>query len=152
MPGDSEGVIASRHKQGSIEVISSSTKRRVLSWISLAFIGLALSVFGWGTGYKLSLYYPPSSSVRLMPHAKLLSKNEQDPPKDKTLAGRINGNSCKSKTSTLLTLLFVYAFCAAALCVAPVVSQREREASRQRHLRHRASLTFFFVLPPPTLA
>jgi len=135
-------------------VISSITKRRVLSRLGLIFIGLALAVFGWGTGYKLSLYYPPNSNAHLMPHAKLLSKNEQDAPKTEARSRRSSKDtSHKSKVELALTLLFVYALSAVAWCSMPVaVSQREREASRQLYRRLRASLSFFFVLPPPLLA
>ena len=38
---------------------------------------LALCVFLWGLEYKMSLYHPPHSFARLVPIAKLLSKNEQ---------------------------------------------------------------------------
>jgi hypothetical protein len=120
----------------------------------VAFIGLALAIFGWGTGYKLSLYYPPNSNAHLMPHAKLLSKNEQDAPKTEARSRRSSKDtSDKRKAELALTLLFVYALSAAAWCSMTVaVSQREREASRQLYRRLRGSLSFFFVLPPPVLA
>ena len=134
-------------------MVSWSTKRRILSWLSLAFIGLALAVFGWGTGYKVSLYSPPNSNAHLLPHAKLLSKNEQDAPKNEALIRRSDKNaSDRGKAALAVTLLFVYTLSAAAFCFISAVSQREREASRQLYLRHRASLSFFFVLPPPVLA
>lgn len=133
-------------------MVSRSTKQRVLSWLSLAFVGLALAVFGWGTGYKLSLYYPPNSNAHLMPHAKLLSKNEQDAPKNGGLTRRTSKNtSDKDKAELALTLLLVCALSTAALCSTPAISQREREASHQLYLHHRASLSFFFFLPPPVL-
>jgi hypothetical protein len=134
-------------------VVSWSTKRRILSWLSLAFIGLALAVFSWGTGYKVSLYSPPNSNAHLLPHAKLLSKNEQDAPKKEALIRRSDKNALdRDKAALAVTLLFVYTLSAAAFCFICAVSQREREASRQLYLRHRASLSFFFVLPPPVLA
>ena len=135
------------------KVVSSSTRRRLFSWLSLAMIGLALAVFGWGIGYKVSLYYPPNSTAHLMPHAKLLSKNEQDASKRETLTRRSNKSaSDRDKAALAFTLLFVYTLSAAAFCNIPAVSQREREASRRLYLRHRASLSFFFFLPPPVLA
>jgi hypothetical protein len=139
-------------EQGFYHVVSCSTNRHVLSWVSLAFIGLALSVFGWGTGYKFSLYYPPDSSVHLMPHAKLLSKNEQDSPENRILTGHLKDSSDRNKTETSLTLLFVYVLCAAAHCSVSAAGQREREVSRQWHRGRCAGLNFFFVLPPPVLA
>lgn len=49
------------------------TTRRNL--YTLFFLGLAVSVFGWGLKYKLSLYDAPH--LQLIPAAKLLSKNER---------------------------------------------------------------------------
>lgn len=42
-----------------------------------ALLGLAVCVFFWGLGYKLSLYAPPQTAPHRIPEAKLLSKNEQ---------------------------------------------------------------------------
>lgn len=36
-----------------------------------------MSIFAWGTGYRLDQYGPPHSAVHKLPKAKLLSKNEQ---------------------------------------------------------------------------
>ena len=43
----------------------------------IAFVLLAACVFLWGLEYKISLYFPPQATVRQIPTAKLLSKNEQ---------------------------------------------------------------------------
>jgi hypothetical protein len=121
--------------------------------MSLALLGLALSVLGWGTGYKLSLYRPSDDSSRLMPHAKLLSKNEQNSPTDKTLISKIKDTTEQEETRTSLILLFL-AFIV-SLIASPQTSALSLEArleSRHWHLRQRDSLTFFFVLPPPVLA
>lgn len=120
--------------------------------MSLALIGLALSVFGWGTGYKLSLYYPPNSSSHLMPHAKLLSKNEQDSPKESIQNKHSKDTSDKYRMRTQLALLFALLLGSVALNHISAPSPRECESSRQRHLRQHTSLNFFFVLPPPVLA
>jgi hypothetical protein len=134
-------------------VVYWNTKRRMLSWLSLAFIGLALAVFGWGTGYKLSLYYPPNSSAHLMPHAKLLSKNEQDAPKEETLSRPSKKHkSDKDPVESAFTLFLFYVLAVTVPCGLLAPSPREREASRLLYERRRASLNFFFVLPPPVLA
>ena len=133
-------------------VSSWRTNRRVLSWLSLAFMGLAFSVFGWGTGYKLSLYDPPGASSHLMPQAKLLSRDEQTPAGENSLISRTKDPKEKGAKQTLLTILFLYALSAASLCRAPASGQRERESNDPWRLRHRASLNFFFALPPPVLA
>jgi hypothetical protein len=121
--------------------------------MSLALIGLALSVFGWGTGYKLSLYHPSDDSFRLMPHAKLLSKNEQKPPAAKTLISKIKDTAGWKEMRTSLSLLFlVYIVSVTAAVRASAFSFGARAAGRHWHQRQHASLTFFFVLPPPVLA
>jgi hypothetical protein len=121
--------------------------------MSLALIGLALSVLGWGTGYKLSLYHPSDDSSRLMPQAKLLSKNEQNSPTDITLISKIKDANERNETRTSLTLLFLaYIVSVTASFQASALSFGARAAGRHWHLRQRASLTFFFVLPPPILA
>jgi len=137
---------------GFIGVSSWRTNRRVLSWVSLAFMGLAFSVFGWGTGYKLSLYDAPGASTHLMPQAKLLSRDEQAPAGENSLINRTKGPKEKKTTQTLLAILFLYSLSAASLFRDPASGQHERESNDPWHLRHRAGLTFFFVLPPPVLA
>jgi hypothetical protein len=122
----------------------------MLSWLSLAFIGLALSVFGWGTGYKLSLYYPPNSSAHLMPHAKLLSKNEQDAAKNETQTKPSKKNAFdKDRAESAVSLFLMFVLAVAVRYRLPALSQRECEASRLLYRRRRASLNFFFLLPPP---
>ena len=122
--------------------------------MSLALLGLALSVLGWGTEYKLSLYRPSDDSSRLMPQAKLLSKDEQNSPTDKTLISKIKDTTEQKELRTSLTLLFLaylvsvtVPFQAFALS-----SLGARGESRHWHLRQLDSLTFFFALPPPVLA
>src|SRR6202041_3718803 len=75
--------------------------------MSLALLGLALSVLGWGTEYKLSLYPPSDDTSRLMPQAKLLSKDEQNSPTDKTLIGKIKDTTEQKEMRTSRTLLFL---------------------------------------------
>jgi hypothetical protein len=121
--------------------------------MSLALLGLALSVLGWGTGYKLSLYRPSDDSTRLMPHAKLLSKNEQNSPTDKTLISTIKDTTEREETRTSLILLFLaYIISLTVSFQASALSLEARLESRHWHLRQRDSLTFFFALPPPVLA
>jgi hypothetical protein len=121
--------------------------------MSLAFLGLALSVLGWGTGYKLSLYRPSSDSSRLMPHAKLLSKNEQNSPTDKTLIRKVKDATERAEARTSLILLFLaFIVFLASSPQASALRLQVRRESRPWRLRQRDSLTFFFVLPPPVLA
>jgi hypothetical protein len=129
----------------------SNTKQRVLSWAGLAFIGLALSIFGWGTGYKVSLYYPPSSQAHLMPHAKLLSGNEQR-SSEKLQNKHFKNPLDDGRAEMELALLLAVFLRSATLRHKPAPGQQEQIDGLGRHARRCASLNFFFALPPPVLA
>ena len=132
---------------------SSTTERHVFTWMSLALLGLALSVIGWGTEYKLSLYRPSDDTSRLMPQAKLLSKDEQNSPTDKTLISKIKDTTEQKEMRTSLTLLFLaYLVSVAVLFQGFALRLGARGKSRHWHLRQLDSLTFFFALPPPVLS
>jgi type VI protein secretion system component VasF len=134
-------------------VSSSTTERHVFTWMSLALLGLALSVIGWGTEYKLSLYRPSDDTSRLMPQAKLLSKDEQNSPTDKTLISKIKDTTEQKEMRTSLTLLFLaYLVSVAVLFQGFALRLGARGKSRHWHLRQLDSLTFFFALPPPVLS
>src|ERR1700733_656481 len=55
------------------------TRRRFSQLIALAALLLGFAVFGWGLGYKLSLYDLPGSPSTHMAQAKLLSQKERPP-------------------------------------------------------------------------
>jgi hypothetical protein len=133
-------------------VIFGNTKRLLLSWTSLTLIGLALSVVGWGTGYKISLYFPPHSIVRQMPHAKLLSENEQGSSKEGSQIKSLKDTSDKNQTEAVSTLVFALLLGSIVLNHIFVPSPRERDAHRRRHVSQLACQNFFFVLPPPVLS
>lgn len=126
------------------------TNRRVPLWIILGFLGLAVFVFAWGLGYKLSLYDPPQSSTHQLPQAKLLSRNEQDSFADTSLTSQEN-DSVK-KNSIVFAIEFFYFVLTFAFLNHPLSGERMREAEQPWRLRKRAGLNFFFVLPPPSLA
>jgi hypothetical protein len=134
-------------------VVSWSTKRHIRTWMSIALVCLALSVLGWGTGYKLSLYHPSDDSSRQIPQAKLLSKNEQNAPTDTSLTSKIKDELQRKEMRTSLRLLFLaYVVSFAGSFLVSALSLGARAAGRHWHLCLHASLTFFFVLPPPDLA
>jgi hypothetical protein len=140
-------------QQVSIEVSVSTTKRRVCTWMSLALISLALSILGWGTGYRVYRCHSSDDSSHLMQPAKLLSTNEQNSPTDKTLIGRIKDTTRRKEMRTSLTLLFLaYIVSVIAAFQASSLNPGARATGRHWHLRQHVSLTFFFVLPPPILA
>lgn len=126
--------------------------RRIPVWLSLAFLALALAVVGWGTGYKLSLYDAPNAVSHQMPHAKLLSKNEQATEKNSSFATHGVEPNEKLSLRTLLCICIVLSLASAAINKAAINRGEERKATHSWRLRHGASLNFFFVLPPPILA
>jgi hypothetical protein len=114
-------------------------------------MGLALSVFAWGLQYKLSLYDPPHSVSHRMPHAKLLSRDEQASSVESPLVV-----GAKAPAKQMGVVLCAVAFCfflmALSLQGKPMPRWGALDASRSRHLRRRPGLNVFFFRPPPILA
>ncbi len=122
--------------------------RRARLWFSIAFAALALLVFAWGLGYKLSLYAPPQSNSHLLPHAKLLSKNERIITEASPL---IDDSVPPSPVAQgVLPWLVMLPF-AVLLLKTPTFSLWEVEATRSWHLRRLSCLNIFFFRPPPIL-
>jgi len=115
----------------------------------LAFIALGLTVLWWGTSYKVSLYYPPQSSVRLIPCAKLLSRNEQRAIRTAEEQERAPRPAPDFRATSLLGLLSLLLVAAARQLPALFAAQSQRESGRSWHLRQRVGMSHFFVLPPP---
>jgi hypothetical protein len=129
--------------------VGQQTKAR-FSWLSLAFLGLAVFVFTWGLQYKLSLYDPPQAISHRIPEAKLLSKKEQ--------ASETNGPLLDNSKAPARTQLRVFPgiFLLIALALnpfrVPVSLRRDRnEQLKQRDARF-ACLNAFFFRPPPAFA
>jgi hypothetical protein len=118
----------------------------------LAFIALGLTVLCWGTVYKVSLYYPPQSTVRSIPCAKLLSRNEQQVKDTRDADVQPPQFVPASCIAVILGLLSVLLAFAARRFLAAFASQNCRETGRYWHLHQRSSMSFFFVLPPPAVA
>jgi hypothetical protein len=113
---------------------------------ALAFLGLAVCVFAWGLQYKLSLYGQPQSSGNQIPHAKLLSKNEQSE----------TTQEIRTRTSTKV----IYAVPAIILLVLLLIPRvlnhllsefRAQMENQWWRLHARAVLSGLFVRPPPVL-
>jgi hypothetical protein len=125
-------------------------KRRSLPWPWLGFIALALAVFIWGLGYKLSLYDPPQAKSHQIPQAKLLSKNEQSIAVQSPLLKNANDPSTAiPRVLPGITLLLAVAFCLLRL---PFFRLRGLKTAVVRARRDFAALTSFFFRPPPSLA
>ncbi|RXS93267.1 hypothetical protein [Silvibacterium dinghuense] len=132
-------------------VNAAMTKHLLLSWMHLAFIALGLTVLCWGTGYKVSLYYPPQSSVRLIPCAKLLSRDEQQATREQDADVQPPRPAPVSLAAFMLGLLSLLLTFLVQQLRGALVSRIYRESGRSWHLHQRAGMSFFFVLPPPAV-
>jgi hypothetical protein len=125
-------------------------KRRSLPWLWLGFVALALAVFTWGLGYKLSLYDPPQARSHDIPQAKLLSKNEQAITVESPLLEDAHDRS--AALSQVLAKVEMLLIAAIALPAIPAFRRCVFEMAAPRPLRHLAALPCFFFRPPPFLA
>jgi len=116
---------------------------------NLAFLGLAFCVFGWGFGYKLSLYDQPHAPSRQIPIAKLLSGNEQfSTAKSPRL---ITTKASAGVIYTAPAPLFLFLLLTISLLNALKLTRADKLANKPSHL-HLAILSTLFVRPPPVLA
>ena len=113
-----------------------------------AFLGLALCVFAWGLGYKLSLYDPPQAPSHKIPQAKLLSRDERSGIAESPLVVRTKTST--SVSYTVPTAVFFILLLALGVANPHTSTQRKRRTSHSWHLR-RGLLNIFFVRPPPIL-
>jgi hypothetical protein len=109
---------------------------------------LAFCVFGWGFGYKLSLYDQHQTPIHQIPKAKLLSRNEQSNTANSPLVIR-------TKTSTKViytapTAIFSILLLGISLLNPLAKIRVDKLANKLLHL-HRAILNTLFVRPPPVL-
>jgi hypothetical protein len=115
---------------------------------SLALTALALCVFMWGLGYKLSLYAPPQASSHPIPIAKLLSKNDSAGLED-TLQRLSKG----VVTAPVIAALVcgIYLLCGLGFDVRARLGSVQWAGNRGRVGRrlHNASFNAFFFRPPP---
>lgn len=124
-----------------------NTTRCARVWSSVVFVALAISVFGWGLGYKLSLYTMHPSRANLVIQAKLLSKDER------TVAEAVDLFVERLPAVTAQqTLTWCVALCFAALVSRLMAFVQLRvEPTVSWHRRRSTSLTNFFFRPPPVL-
>ncbi len=125
-------------------------KWRSLPWLWLGFVALALAVFTWGLGYKLSLYDPPQAKSHEIPQAKLLSKNEQAIAVQSPLLKDAHDPS--TAPSRVLAKVEMLLMATVAIPTIPAFRRRVLELDAPSPLRHLAALYCFFFRPPPVLA
>ena len=122
-----------------------SPNRRVSVFTVFATLFLALTVLGWGTGYKLSLYDPPGSPSTIIPAAKLLSQKER--PSTAKVATQLVPAAPAQKTSNYYpAIVFVAFIFSLRLLISTwigVTTQHGSIAQRSAHA------SFFSFRPPP---
>ena len=128
-------------------VMAGNTTRRAPLWFSLAFVVLAISVFSWGLGYKLSLYNASPSSFHRVPTATLLSGDEQNTSDHTILRGDFSG---VPPVQVELAMFMVLPFAVLALMSA-TVKQQEQDTADSSLNRRVAALNSFFFRPPPQI-
>lgn len=140
-------VSGSKRIQSGLAKLQGMGKIRKFSFLgSIAFLGLAFCVFGWGLGYKLSLYNKAQTPSHQIPEAKLLSSNESSRTAKSPLVFRTRTSTRISYTAP--TALFLVLLLAAGLLQLPALKMVENPGNKQL-LLHRAILNTLFVRPPP---
>lgn len=126
-----------------MRIISSDRRASVVTVFAVLF--LAFTVFGWGTGYKLSLYDPPGSPSTIIPAAKLLSQKER--PSTAKVATQLVPPAPDRKTTNYYPAIVLVGlmFSLRLLISAWVRVTIEHDSIAQRS----AHSNFFSFRPPP---
>jgi hypothetical protein len=128
-----------------MRIVSPSRRASILTAFAILF--LAFTVFGWGIGYKLSLYLPAGSPARAMAAAKLLSEKERPAATQAAEKAVPAPPADLSATRSSVTLVF-----ALLLGLRGVLSARVRAVRTDDVPKDAAAhSTFFSFRPPPTL-
>jgi hypothetical protein len=122
-----------------------SPHRRASAITVFAFLFLALTVFGWGTVYKLSLYNPPGSRSTIMPAAKLLSQKER-PSTAEVVERLLPATPIREYTDSYPAIIMIALMFGLRLVISiwiRVTTDHESLAQRFAHS------SFFSFRPPP---
>jgi hypothetical protein len=124
-----------------------SPHRRASAVTVFAILFLAFTVFGWGTGYKLSLYDPPGSPSTIIPAAKLLSQKER-PSTAKVPTQLLPATPAQEVTKYYPAIVLVALMFSLRLLLSTwvrVTTDHDLLAQRSAHS------SFFSFRPPPAL-
>jgi hypothetical protein len=125
-----------------MRIISPNRRASVVTVFAVLF--LAFTVFGWGTGYKLSLYDPPGSPSTIIPAAKLLSQKER-PSTAKIAAQLVPAVPTQETTSYYPAIVFV----ALMFSLRLLISSWVRVTTEHDSIAQRSAHSFFFSFRPP---
>lgn len=122
------------------------TRRVDISKFTFVFFALAVSIFGWGLQYKLSLYSPHTISHN-MPEAKLLSREEDGIPGQ---PGSIEQQALAPALMGLLVACALFLFATVhAFQSRPALRGLTRDLCRPWLRRSGSFSSAFFLRPPP---
>ena len=124
-----------------------SPHRRASAVTVFTIVFLAFTVFGWGTGYKLSLYDPPGSPSTIIPAAKLLSQKER-PSTAKVAAQLLPATPAQDISKYYPAIVLVALMFSLRLLLSTwvrVTTDHDLLAQRSAHS------SFFSFRPPPAL-
>lgn len=127
-----------------MRIISPNRRASVVTVFAILF--LAFTVFGWGTGYKLSLYDPPGSPSTIIPAAKLLSQKER--PSTAKIAAQLVPPApapAQETTSYYPAIVFV----ALMFSLRLLISTRIRVTTEHDSIAQRSAHSIFFSFRPP---
>jgi Na+/H+-dicarboxylate symporter len=126
-----------------MRIVSSDRRASVVTVFAILF--LAFTVFGWGIGYKLSLYDPPGSPSTIIPAAKLLSQKER-PSTAKIAAQLLPAAPAQKATNYFPAIVFLAFMFSLRLLISTwvrVTAEHDSIAQRSAHSN------FFSFRPPP---
>jgi hypothetical protein len=106
---------------------------------------LAFTVFGWGTGYKLSLYDRPGSPSTMIPAAKLLSQKER-PSTAKVDAQLVPAAPVQDPANYYQAMVIVALMFSLRLLISTCV---RAIANHKPNAQQSAHSSFFSFRPPP---
>ncbi len=112
---------------------------------ALGVLILALSVFGWGVQYKISLYDLPDSPSTVVPQAKLLS------PKERPISVQASVAEPIPQPQSLLLPALLFATVLVGDYAIIVRGMRKVDIGRHDTRRHIGSVFFSFRPPPVVL-
>ena len=127
-----------------MRVYSMFSRNSILTAIGIVLV--ALSVFGWGVQYRVSLYNAPASHRNTVPEAKLLS------PRERTEADTSLPTSRPGPLAVEPVLFAVFAILLAGFTGGnlehPVESSNQFHSQKRRHF----GASFFSFRPPPSFS
>ncbi len=107
---------------------------------------VALSVFGWGVQYRVSLYHAPSSHRTTIPEAKLLS------PRERTEADKSLPPSRPAPLSVEPVLFAIFAILLAGFAGGKLEHRVEGSNEFLSGNRRHFGASFFSFRPPPSFS